>query len=71
MDIPGIGNIANINDMLEKVKERLNFPVSKKQVVDVVDGIPGIPDQAKEWVRSRLPEGTYNGFDDLKKAVGL
>lgn len=71
VDIPGLGNLPNINEITDKIGDAVNFPASKEDIVNTVDKIPELPDQAKDFLDSKLPDKEYNSIDDIKSAVGL
>lgn len=69
MDIPGLNN-AGAGGMLDMIKDKINFPADKGQILQQVQNIPGVPDQVKSLIQDKLPDGQYNNIDEVKKATG-
>jgi hypothetical protein len=70
MNIPGLDKVGGAGGMLDLLKDHINFPADKGQILQQVQNVPGIPDQAKDLIQSKLPDGTYNNIDEVKKAAG-
>lgn len=68
MDLPNIGN-AGTDGMLDMIKDKINFPADKSQILQTIQNIPGVPDQVKSLIQNKLPDGTYNNIDEVKKAT--
>ncbi len=67
MDIPNFGDMGN----LDVLKNHIQFPVTKQQIVDTINKIPEIPDSIKTIIETKLPDGTYGSIEDIKKAIGI
>lgn len=70
MNIPGMNTIGNGGAMLDMLKDKINFPADKGQILQTVQNLPGIPNEVKQLIESKLPDGTYNNIDEVKKAAG-
>lgn len=71
MDISGLSNLTDMQGMLEKLNDNLDYPASKEQIMQTMDVVPQIPDQAKELAKNKLPDKEYGSIDDIKNALGL
>ncbi len=71
VNIPGLDNIPNVNEVADKVDENVNFPATKNDILGAVDKIPQLPDQAKDFLSNKLPDREYSSIDDVKKELGL
>lgn len=70
MNISGIGNIVN-GDSLQILKDKVQFPATKQEVVEAVNNIPDIPDTVKSLIQEKLPDKKYGSINDIKSAVGM
>jgi hypothetical protein len=70
MNIPGLDSVGGSGAMLDMLKDKINFPADKGQILQTVQNVPGIPDQVKDMIQNKLPDGTYNNMDEVKKATG-
>lgn len=71
VNIPGLDKLPNVNEITDKVGEKVNFPASKNDILDAVDKIPQLPDQAKDFLSDKLPDKEYSSVDDVKSTIGL
>lgn len=71
VNIPGMGSSPNIEDIINQVKDRIDFPASKEKIIEAVNGMDTIPDQAKIMIADKFPDKQYDSIDDVKSAIGL
>lgn len=71
MDMPNIGNLTNMSGMLDTLKDHVDFPATKDDIVSAMDNVSGVPGQAKDMVMDKLPDREYKSIDDIKNALGL
>lgn len=70
MDMSDIGNMVS-GDSLEALKDKVQFPATKQEIVEAVNKIPDIPEPVKELIQQKLPDKQYGSLDDIKSAVGM
>lgn len=67
----GDTNMANMGNMLDDLKGRIDFPATKERIVEEANKMGEMMDEHKSWLRDNLPEGMYNSMDEVKDALGM
>ena len=71
INLPGAGELASLDENLNKLKSKISFPASKEEITKVMDDSRDIPGAATNLVKSNLPKGTYSSIDEVKKRLGV
>ena len=53
------------------IREHLEYPATKDDLVEACNNMAHIPEDEREWVKENLPDGNYSSADDVIKALGL
>lgn len=64
-------DMSNMGEMLDKLKDKIDFPAAKERIVKAADDMTEMADDAKDWIRNDLPEGVYNSIEEVKTALGM
>jgi hypothetical protein len=58
-----------LKDVLEHAKRHVEYPTSKKALVEACNNFADIPREEKEWFEKNLPERGYNEPVEVIKAL--
>lgn len=57
--------------VMTHVNEHVNYPTTKKDLVEACNNMMDITDEDKKWFIATLPEGGYKTPGDVAKALGM
>ncbi|MDA4131089.1 MAG: DUF2795 domain-containing protein [Thaumarchaeota archaeon] len=61
--------MSNLQEELGHIKNHIDYPATKQQVVEACNNMSDVPSDDKEWVSKSLPEQTYGGPEDVVNAL--
>lgn len=61
--------MSNLERQLEHLKHHVEYPSNRKDVVAACNNMADVPADDRAWFEKSLPEGTYNGPNDVVKAL--
>lgn len=61
---------AEKKELSTHVREHLQYPASKQQLVEACNYMEHVPKATKEWFSKTLPERSYNSADEVIRAIG-
>ena len=61
--------MSKLQEELDHIKNHVDYPASKQQVVAACNNMSDVPSEDKEWVSKSLPEQTYKGPEDVVNAL--
>jgi len=64
-----MNTMSTMAEELGHLKNHVNYPASRTQVVQACNGMSDVPAADKEWVQKNLPEGTYRSATDVVSAL--
>lgn len=64
-------SMPNMEQILESIKDRIDFPATKEMIVEEAGKAPGMADEAKDWLTNNLPDGMYKSIEEVKDALGM
>lgn len=71
MNMPGMGNLGDTSQIVNKLGDKIQFPASKGDVSSALDKVDDIPGPAKQMVKEKLPDKQFSNLDDIKSALGM
>jgi len=61
--------MSNLSEELGHLKNHVQYPASRNEVVAACNNMSDVPSADKEWVAKTLPEGRYTKADDVMTAL--
>ncbi len=61
--------MSNLQEELGHIKNHIDYPATKQQVVEACNNMSDMPSDDKEWVSKSLPDQTYGGPEDVVGAL--
>jgi hypothetical protein len=61
--------MSNLQEELEHIKNHIDYPATKQQVVAACGNMSDVPSDDKEFVSKSLPDQTFRGPEDVVNAL--
>jgi hypothetical protein len=61
--------MSNLSEELGHLKNHVQYPASRNEVVAACNNMSDVPSEDKEWFSKTLPEGRYTKADDVMTAL--
>jgi len=61
--------MSHMKTSLEHLKHHVPYPTDKKGVIAACSGMSDVEAADRDWFAKTLPEGKYEGADDVMRAV--
>jgi hypothetical protein len=61
--------MSNLQEELGHIKNHINYPASRQEVVEACNNMSDVPSADKEWVSNSLPDQTYRAPEDVVNAL--
>lgn len=59
------------NRMTKHINDHVNYPTTKKALMDACNNMTDIPDEDKKWFADILPDVEYKTPEEVMKALGI
>jgi hypothetical protein len=61
--------MTSLQEELGHIKNHIEYPASKQQVLEACNNMADVPSVDKEWVSDNLPDQTYRAPEDVVTAL--
>jgi len=61
--------MTSLQEELGHIKNHVDYPASRQQVVEACNNMSDVPTHDREWVSKSLPDQTYRGPEDVINAL--
>jgi hypothetical protein len=61
--------MSNLAEELGHIKNHIDYPATKQEVIAACNNMSDVPSDDKEWVSKSLPEQTYRAPEDVVAAL--
>lgn len=62
--------MQNMKGAMDHLMKDQTYPATKDEMVKTCNGLSDFSDADRKEFMEKLPEGTYNSAEDVKKALG-
>lgn len=63
--------MMNEKEMKSHINNHVNYPTTKKALMEACNNMNHITDEDKKWFADTLPDGEYKTPEDVMKALGM
>jgi len=63
--------MIDINKMMTHIKEHVDYPATKKSLVEACNNMTEIPDDDKKWFIDNLPDKEYKSPGEVMRALKI
>lgn len=63
-------DIKNRKEMMEHIKNDVDYPASKQDLVSACDGMSDVPEGDKKFFSEKLPDRTFSTPEEVLSALG-
>ncbi len=61
--------MSKLSEELDHIKNHVDYPASRTQVVEACNNMSDVPSDDRDWFSKTLPEGTYKTADEVVSAL--
>jgi hypothetical protein len=61
--------MTSLQEELGHIKNHIEYPASKQQVIEACNNMSDVPSVDKDWVSDNLPDQTYSAPEDVVTAL--